>query len=451
MVNPAQVAFELKSRTARRDSGEFFRRLVRNEGLTRDEIIALQRTGAVDIARFAAQETEYYADLFDGAGVDTATLADPETWARIPITDRTALRDREHALLSSEATRRTAVIGTTGGSTGQPLRIRRDARVPQLAFAWRMYRWWGVEPWSDLARVGRWGFGRLDSLKTAVSWWPSKQIYLDAKYLDSGSMASFHARLQRVQPALLEGYVGAMLEFADHVDKRGLTFPGLRAVATTAAPLTANVRARLESVYGVPVYDEYRSSEVNWIAGECRERNGLHIFADGRLVEIVDATGQQVAPGEVGDIVVTDLTNRVFPIIRYKLGDRGSLRQQECPCGVNLPLMDPVDGRVTDLIRLPGGAVVNHGVMAMFSAHPRSVHVFQVRQSADYSIKVLVVQGDDPDARSHIEQAVQNLRRQIRDEAGVTVEYVESLPSNNGKLKFLISEVKQPDGSAPQI
>ena len=60
------------------------------------------------------------------------------------------------------------------------------------------------------------------------------------------------------------------------------------------------------------------------------------------------------------DIVITDLTNRVFPLIRYRLGDRGALLEERCACGNPLPRMMPPDGRTTDLIRLPSGAVLAH-------------------------------------------------------------------------------------------
>ena len=73
--------------------------------------------------------------------------------------------------------------------------------------------------------------------------------------------------------------------------------------------------------------DEYRGSETLWMAGECRLQTGLHVFADARKIEVVDDEGRSLPAGEVGDIVVTDLANRVFPIVRYRLGDRGSLME----------------------------------------------------------------------------------------------------------------------------
>jgi phenylacetate-CoA ligase len=337
----------------------------------------------------------------------------------------------------------------TGGSTGQPLRTAQDARVPTLALAWRMYSWWGVQPWDDLARVGRWGFGRMDAVKNGLAWWPTRQSYLDAGLLSPDSMRTFHRQISASRPALLEGYVGSMLEFADFLEGSGLRVPPLTAVATTAAPLTTSVRRRLESFFEAPVYDEYRGSEFGWVAGECRERNGLHVFADARLVEVVDERGRRLPPGEVGDLVITDLTNRVFPLIRYRVGDRGALLEAPCACGVTLPLMGQPEGRSTDVLRLPSGRSIGHRLMAMFSKHPDSVRLFQIHQRADHSIVIRVVPGAGQDSALHIEAAVEQLRHRIENEVPVTTEFVDRLPFTGGKVKYVVSDLApEPSGAA---
>lgn len=440
----AQQAFTLKSRTVRQRSGRFLAELLANERMPREQLAQLQATRAASIARFAATNTAYYARAFAQHGVELSRLEDPENWQRIPVVERAMVKDHRHEFESTESNRRTARDSTTGGSSGEPLRLQQDARVPALAHAWRMYRWWGVEPWDNLARIGRWGFGLKDTLKTAVTWWPSKQIYLDAKLFDATTMRAFHRAIVKTRPALIEGYVGAMLEFAEFLDAEGLTIPPPRAIATTAAPLTENARHRLESVYGTPVYDEYRGSEINWMAAECRERSGLHISADTRRIEILGPDGQPVPTGTVGEIVVTDLLNRVFPMIRYRVGDRGRLLDRECPCGVTLPMLAPPEGRTTDIVRLPSGRLINHGLMGMFSDRPQSVRVFQIVQAADYSLRVRVVRGDDPGGEEFIRGAVAKVRRRIEDEVPITLEYVNDLPQTGGKTKYLISEVDAP-------
>lgn len=437
-----RAAFTAKLRTVRRHAGDVYHDLLRNERLSADELLELQWRRAQAVVDFALRETAFYPRHYAPSGLTAGTLLKPEDWARVPILDRATVKANAADISSSEASAGSSRPALTGGSTGEPLKTQHDARVPTITLSWRMYRWWGVEPWDDLARIGRWGFGRVQALKNDAAWWPTKQSYLDAALLTPESMRRFHGQLVRTGPALIEGYVGSMLEFADFVESAGLRIDPPKAVATTAAPLTASARARLESVFGAPVYDEYRGAEIGWMAGECREQNGLHVFADTRMIEVVGEDGNPLPPGETGDLVLTDLTNRVFPLIRYRLGDRGTLMDGICACGISLPRMEQPDGRTTDLLRLPGGRSMGHRLMGMFGDHPEAVRLFQIHQQADHSIVVRVVQGDSADARTHIEAAVAGLRQRVGNAVPVSVEYVDALPFSGGKVKYVISDVR---------
>ncbi|KYH45855.1 hypothetical protein [Branchiibius sp. NY16-3462-2] len=436
-----QVAFSVKTGTVRRGAGRFYDELMRNQTLSVEELAQLQQQRASEIARFAITHTSFYRRHYSELGIEKVDLDDPLAWSQLPIIDRTVVKENAPDFFSDEAQPKYQRKALTGGSTGQPLRTAHDARVPSLALSWRMYSWWGVQPWDNLARVARWGFGWKEDLKNAAAWWPTRQRYLDAALISEESMQTFLGELQKTKPALLEGYVGAMLEFAGYVESHGARFPSLKALATTAAPLTQAARNRLESVFGCPVYDEYRGSEFGWMAGECAAHAGLHTFADVRRIEVVDPDGKPLPPGEVGDLVITDLTNRVFPLIRYRNGDRGMLLEGICPCGISLPRMAPVDGRTTDVLRLPSGRSMNHRLLAMFSDIPEAVEMFQIHQRSDYSIVVRVVRGGAPDADQQIDGVVEGLRERIGREVPVIVEYVDDLPYTGGKIKFVISDV----------
>ncbi|MGY3126540.1 phenylacetate-CoA ligase [Agrococcus sp. UYP33] len=440
-----RAAFAAKARTVRARAGRFHDELLANERLDPAELERKQHALASDVVAFAMTASPFYRETYGRLGIDPSRLHDPAEWQRLPILDRATVKARSADMATPEATGSNARTALTGGSTGEPLKTMHDARVPFLALSWRMYSWWGVAPYDDLARIGRWSFDRAATLKNDVSWWPTRQTYLDASLISEQTMEAFHRAVTRTRPRLIEGYVGALTEFADYLERRGLTVPTPAAVATTAAPLTAGVRARLEAVFGAPVYDEYRNSEFGWLAGECEHRDGLHIFSDVRRVEVVDEEGRPAPAGEVGDLVITDLRNRVFPLIRYRTGDRGALRERPCPCGRSLPMMEQPQGRTTDLVRLPSGAVLAHRLMAMFAGHPEAVRLFQVHQQRDASITIRVVQGDGDDARVHIEEAVAALRARIADEVPVRVEYVDSLPYTGGKTKYVISDVPVPE------
>ena len=129
---------------------------------------------------------------------------------------------------------------------------------------------------------------------------------MDANQIDEKTTAEFLKGWERIRPALFTGYVGAVSELAEFVQRSGRSIPPPKAVAVTSAPVTPGQKKFIGEVFGAPVYDHYQCSEVPMLAGECARSDGLHVFADSRRVEILDADGRAVAPGETGDVVITD-------------------------------------------------------------------------------------------------------------------------------------------------
>ena len=164
-----------------------------------------------------------------------------------------------------------------------------------LPLSWRMYRWWGTSPASDVVHIGRWGTTRRTELVTAVTWWPTRVGFVDASKLEERTIAGLVETVNRHRPDLVEGYVGALYEIARYVDRHGLEFHPPTALGATAAPLTREVRDFVEATLGAPLHDQYRCSEVPWMAGECGRRDGLHVFSDLRRIEAVDEYGHAAA------------------------------------------------------------------------------------------------------------------------------------------------------------
>jgi hypothetical protein len=111
---------------------------------------------------------------------------------------------------------------------------------------------------------------------------------------------------------------------------------------------------------------------------KCRERGGLHINADSVYVEVLPAKNG------AGAIVVTDLTNRAMPIVRYKVGDLAIASQKPCECGRGLPTIEKIAGREADIVLAPDGKLVpGISLTENFALHIYSLE-FGVRRHADF-------------------------------------------------------------------
>ncbi|SEU18115.1 phenylacetate--CoA ligase family protein [Stigmatella erecta] len=129
-------------------------------------------------------------------------------------------------------------------------------------------------------------------------------------------------------------------------------FPHLRAICCGGEPLTPYRRQLLHDIWGVPVYDNYGMTETGPQAMDCPERR-LHPVQDAFWMEILDEHFEhEVAPGETGNLVVTSLTPRATPMIRYITGDRVRLLNQPCACGQSITLQHR--GRAADILRVQG-------------------------------------------------------------------------------------------------
>lgn len=123
-----------------------------------------------------------------------------------------------------------------------------------------------------------------------------------------------------------------------------------------AEPWSVNTRRELEEALGINAYDSYGLSEMfgPGVAFECQEKDGLHIWEDHFLVEVLDRDGEIVAPGERGELVLTSLTKEAMPLIRYRTGDITRVREDECPCGRTHTILEKVVGRVDNMLIVRG-------------------------------------------------------------------------------------------------
>ncbi|PYN93856.1 MAG: phenylacetate--CoA ligase, partial [Candidatus Rokuibacteriota bacterium] len=132
---------------------------------------------------------------------------------------------------------------------------------------------------------------------------------------------------------------------------------GLRYGIFGAEPWTDGMRRALEAGLGCPAYDLYGLSEVvgPGVSGECEVRDGLHIADDHFLPEIVDpASGEPLGPGLQGELVLTTLTKRAMPVIRYRTGDITTLTTTPCRCGRTSARMGRLVGRADDMLIIKG-------------------------------------------------------------------------------------------------
>jgi len=348
-------------------------------------------------------------------------------------------------LLSDETSLSKVRVSSTGGSTGEPVRVYLPKDSPRAALGWRMLSWWGLPPDCDWGRTYRnTRHGATAKLLTWIVTWPTREILLNASAFGPQDIQRFVVQFNRLKPPLLQGYVGAMDALANYILDHGLTVHSPKAVWVTSAPITPVQQSRIQEAFHAPVYDQYGCCEIYWLAAECSRRQGLHMFHDARRIEFLDENHCPQRTGEYGQIAVTDLMNSCFPLIRYLNGDRGRALARTCSCGCNLPLMDKVKGRVSEAFILPSGTCVNGEFLTtLFDHQPDAVKQFQVHQNRDHSIEVLVVPNPQYQQLDQVlDGVIHTLRARLNAEVPVRLRKADALPQKNGKLQFITSDIR---------
>jgi phenylacetate-CoA ligase len=185
------------------------------------------------------------------------------------------------------------------------------------------------------------------------------------------------------------------------------------------------------------VYNYYGSREVNNLAAECPRQEGLHMFASGRLVEVVDDRGNWVAPGEIGQLAVTDLTNLSFPFIRYLNGDTGIKNEQVCSCGRGYPLLSGITGRTFEILTFGGKYLHGHFFAHLFLGY-KDVRQFQVIQESGTLLVIKIVA---PNKDINLKPILDRIQAQVGPEVKIEVTFVDNIPPlKSGKYRYTINK-----------
>jgi phenylacetate-CoA ligase len=183
--------------------------------------------------------------------------------------------------------------------------------------------------------------------------------------------------------------------------------------------------------------------ETGLVAHECVEGGSLHVPAEGIVAEIVGPDGKPVAPGEIGDVLITSLHNTATPLIRYRVGDRAiAPLRLPCSCGRGLPLFGRVVGRTHDLLRTRSGVLLTPAqVVEAVNPGTDSLIDFQVVQDAEGRLRIFVVQRDSLTAESDRDRIATILERLVQPPERPRVERVDHIAlTPGGKSRTLMAE-----------
>ena len=411
--------------------------------VTVDSISHLNFRKRQELFTFATTHCPFYQEKFKGIPALESGIQSEEDFLAIPPLTRDELRAHFNGIKAKKVSSLYYRKASTSGSTGPPVSVIHDKRNPETPIRWRILKWWGVKPWENQAFIYRFKKPFWTRVLNHLMWWPTKRVFLAAAQLTPEKLNSFITEYNRIEPSLLQGYVDVVFEFALYLLDNDIKIHPPKVVWVTSAPLFEEQREIMQRAFGAPVCDQYGNTEILLIAAECPEQNGLHMMQDTVHVEFVDENNQPVPPNTSGRILLTDLTNYAFPLIRYEIGDEGKYRDHTCPCGRPLALMDNVRGRQAKIIETPSGLKIRgEHIMAMFDGHMKAFKQIQLIQEEDYSVHLDYVPRVKQTGHVEALEMSKLLEQRARGEIKVSIREKATIQRVNNKMPLIINLVK---------
>jgi len=437
----------------------YYAELKRSQWLSPGEIRELQERKLRRLVDQAYHHVPYYRQKLDEAGLKPEDVRSLDDLARLPLLDKNDVRGNLYFdLFSDNHDKREILKVATSGSTGEPFVLYADRH--QLEIRWaatlRSLEWTGYRFGDRQARLWHQTIGMtwLQSTRERIDALLNRRLFIPAFEMSDESIARFVLRLRRYRPVLVDGYAESFNFLAHYLKSHDV--PGLRpkALVSSAQVLPDQSRKIIEETFGCRVFDKYGSREFSGIAYECGAHDGHHVVAESYIVEILKE-GQPAAPGEMGEVVITDLNNYCVPLIRYRLGDLAVAMDGgvPCPCGRGLPRVGRIEGRVQAIIVGTRGNYVPGTFFAhLFKDYDYVIRQYQVVQEEAGRISLKVVKASRFDEGVFAE-VVELLKRYLGAEMKIDVEFVEKIGmvrtgKQQGSISKIEIDIQKPAGGA---
>jgi len=424
------------------------------ECMNRDELRQLQLEQLQATLSRVYMNVPFYRKKFDELGIDPDEFRSLEDISKLPFTTKNDLRDNYPYGLFAVPLREVVRIHASSGTTGMSTVVG--------------YTKNDIKTWSNLvARVlTAAGVTKDDVVQIAFGYslftggfglhYGAERIGASVIPISSGNTARQIKIMQDFKTTALVCTPSYASLIADTIQEMGININSLslKYGLFGAEPWSEKMRQDIQEKLKIIATDNYGLSEVMGpgVAGECLERNGLHINEDHFYVELVDPeTLEPVPPGEVGELVITTLTKEAFPVIRFRTRDLTRLIPEQCPCGRKNMRMQRIMGRTDDMLIIRGVNVFpSHIEDILMSVEGTEPH-YQIvvdRKGAldDVTVMVEVSEAIFFDEMKKQTELVETIKKRLSSELNISVnvKLVEkkTLERTEGKAKRVIDNRK---------
>jgi phenylacetate-CoA ligase len=394
----------------------------------------------------AYNNVPFYRDRFNDLGLVPGDIRTMKDFAAFPSLTREDLQNHWKKIKATNFNNLQLSKGSSSGSTGVPVVYFKDPNASSAGKAahqigWELSGWEfglkGLHIWGNPTTVNK-EWKRLSSkLKTRIY---NQYKYPAYQLTEKGKFDELVAYINKMKFDFIDGYTNAIYLLADYVKQNNIKIHKPKYVLPTGENLQGFQKKLMEEVLG-KVYDEYGCSEINGIAYECEECGKYHVLEPHVIVEY----GKRIAEEEQA-LIITDLDNYGFPLIRYENGDAGiPVVEDEIDCKIQFQRMEMISGRVSDIIHFPNGGVLSVPSFfgSMLLKKITGIKQYQIERIEENQLVVKLVVGAEFSTadRKLIEHSLKDYLGDSIQWEIIIVDNIEV--SKTGKFKLLIDKTKR--------
>ncbi len=422
------------------------------ECMSREELEQLQLERLQSTLFRVYMNVPFYKKKFDELSIDPDSFRSLEDLQSLPFTTKDDLRESYPYGMFAVPLREVVRVQASSGTTGTPTVVGYTSN--------------DIKNWSNLAAriLTAGGVTQNDIVQIAFDYglftgalglhYGAERLGASVIPISSGNTRRQVKIMQDFRTTALICTPGYALAIADTIIEMGINANSfsLRYGLFGAEPWSEGLRRELQEKLKIIATDNYGLSEVMGpgVAGECLERNGLHINEDHFLVEVVEPeTLTPLPPGKTGELVITTLTKEAFPLIRYRTRDLTSLIAESCPCGRTLVRMGKVLGRTDDMIKIKGINIFPSRIESVLSETEGAEPHYQIIVDRKGPVDELTVLFEVSESTfsgqiENLGEFIGTVKARLETELGVPVEVrpVEknSIERSEGKIQRVIDK-----------
>lgn len=421
------------------------------ETMPRDELEALQGQKLKKLANYVYNNVEFYKKKFDEKGIKPDDINSVSDITKLPLTLKTDLRDHYPFGLNAVPMNDIVRIHASSGTTGKPTVVS--------------YTQKDIDDWTELmARtVVAPGITKEDVVQNAYGYglftgglgfhYGAEKVGCSVIPISGGNTERQLMIMQDFGSTVLTCTPSYALYIAEYAKNEGIDVEklALKKAICGAEPWSDNLRKTIEGVLKIDAYDIYGLSEIYGpgVSVECEEKNGMHIWEDFFIVELLDKeTYEPVAEGEEGVLAFTTLEKTGIPLIRYITYDIATFTKEKCACGRTCGRMSKVTGRADDMLIVRGINVFPSQIEHVLSSIPGVAGYYQIIIDRDIIDSLSVQVELTPDTFSDEMKVLEKFKKDIelklynvlQVRANVELVSPGTLPRTEGKAKHVVDK-----------